>query len=84
MSGRLVRRKDLKPRPEPAKVDPASLTPAARQRREAYARAEAERQQAMAARAAAAQEAQAAARAAAADQGQWVVGVDEALRRRPR
>lgn len=36
MGGRVVRRKDLKPRREPPPVDPSKLSPAAKAQRAAY------------------------------------------------
>ena len=43
LGGRVVRRKDLKAKPEAPPVDPAALSPEALERREAYRREEAER-----------------------------------------
>lgn len=46
LGGRIVKRKDLKPKREALPVDPSTLSPEALARREAYQREEAARQEA--------------------------------------
>jgi hypothetical protein len=46
LGGRIVRRKDLKPKPEAPPVDPSALSPEALARREEYRRDESARQEA--------------------------------------
>lgn len=83
LGGRIVRRKDLKPRREELPVDPAQLTPEARARKEKY-RLEQEARQAAAAERAAADTARSAARqTAAAQRGKRIINAADAVQRRP-
>lgn len=82
MGGRVVRRKDLKPKKAPAPVDPSTFDPEALARREAYRREQEARAASAQQRAEEARAAKAAEQEKQAGSGRRLISADEAVRRR--
>jgi len=82
MGGRIVSRKDLKPKKQPPPVDPATLSPAAQARREAYHRDQEEREAAVTSRTADARAAKEAERRHEKQKGKTVISAADAVKGR--